>query len=198
MNDWPQGRTGKVIRIAGPVVGAIGLEDVRLYDVVRVGELGLIGEVIRLHGDLTTIQVYEDTSGLKAGEPVINTGAPLVAELGPGLLGRVYDGLQRPLVDLAEATGNFLERGVAASPLPLEKRWTFTPRVKVGQRIGPGGGLGVVPESRTVELRMLVPPDVCGRVVTAHAGEFTVPEPVVVLELDGNGQSGRRKTTLAH
>src|SRR3990172_2586313 len=97
MNDWPQGRTGKVIRIAGPVVGAIGLEDVRLYDVVRVGELGLIGEVIRLHGDLTTIQVYEDTSGLKAGEPVINTGAPLVAELGPRLPRRVYDGLQRPL-----------------------------------------------------------------------------------------------------
>ena len=196
MNDWPKGRTGKVIRVAGPVVGALGLEDVRLYDVVRVGELGLIGEVIRLHGDLTTIQVYEDTSGLKAGEPVINTGAPLVAELGPGLLGRVYDGLQRPLVDLAEATGNFLERGVAASPLPLEKRWTFTPRVKVGQRVGPGDVLGVVPESRTVEHRVLVPPDVCGRVVTAHAGEFTVPEPVVVLELEGNGQSGRREITL--
>src|SRR5574337_1597635 len=135
-------RAGTVIRIAGPVVGVIGMEDVRLYDVVRVGELGLIGEVIRLAGDLATVQVYEDTSGLKVGEPVINTGAPLIAELGPGLLGRVYDGLQRPLEDLAHVTGHFLERGVTASPLPLEKRWHFMPCVKPGQLIGPGEVLG--------------------------------------------------------
>ncbi len=196
MNDWPKGHTGAVIRVAGPVVGAVGLEDVRLYDVVRVGELGLIGEVIRLHGDLTTIQVYEDTSGLKVGEPVINTGLPLVAELGPGLLGRVYDGLQRPLVDLAAATGNFLERGVAASPLPLEKRWAFAPCVKVGQRVEPGDVLGVVPESRTIEHRVLVPPDMHGRVVAAGEGEFTLPEPVVVLDVEGNGQAGRGEITL--
>jgi V/A-type H+-transporting ATPase subunit A len=102
---------GAITRIAGPVVAAIGLRDVRLYDVVHVGNLGLIGEVIRLSGKLATVQVYEDTSGLKIGEPVIGTGGPLVAELGPGLLGRVYDGLQRPLEDLALATGHFLERG---------------------------------------------------------------------------------------
>ncbi|HLE30943.1 MAG TPA: V-type ATP synthase subunit A [Anaerolineales bacterium] len=196
MNEWPKGRKGTVIRVAGPVVGAVGLEDVRLYDVVRVGELGLIGEVIRLHGDLTTVQVYEDTSGLKVGEPVLNTGLPLVAELGPGLLGRVYDGLQRPLVDLAAATGNFLERGVAASALPQEKRWLFTPRVKVGQRVGPGDVLGIAPESRTIEHRVLVPPDVHGRIVAAREGEFTVQEPVVVLDVESNGQAGRREITL--
>jgi V/A-type H+-transporting ATPase subunit A len=140
--------------------------------------------------------VYEDTSGLKVGEPVVNTGAPLVAELGPGLLGRVYDGLQRPLTDLATATGNFLERGVAASPLPLEKRWPFTPRVQVGQRVGPGDILGVVPETQTIEHRVLVPPDVRGRVIVAHEGEFTVAQPVIILELEGNGRAAQREITL--
>jgi V/A-type H+-transporting ATPase subunit A len=190
-------QAGAIARIAGPVVAASGLEDVRLYDVVRVGEFGLIGEVIRLAGDLATVQVYEDTSGLKVGEPVINTGLPLVAELGPGLLGRVYDGLQRPLVELAGLTGDYLERGVAAPPLPLEKRWAFTPAVKPGQRVGPGDLLGRLPETQTVEHRLMTPPDVHGRVVAARAGEFTVREPVVVLELEGNGQSGRREITLA-
>ncbi len=189
-------RRGVVVRVAGPVVGAVGLNDVRLYDVVRVGELGLIGEVIRIAGDVATIQVYEDTSGLKVGEPVIGTGAPLVAELGPGLLGRVYDGLQRPLEDLAIATGNFLERGVAASPLPMEKRWAFTPRVSVGQHVGPGEVLGVVPESQTIEHRVLVPPGMHGRVVAIQPGEFTVREPVAVLEVGGNEQVSRREITL--
>lgn len=203
MNE-PRSRTGAITRIAGPVVGATGLQVVRLYDVVRVGELGLIGEVIRLQGALTTIQVYEDTSGLKVGEPVINTGLPLVAELGPGLLGRVYDGLQRPLVDLAAATGNFLERGVTTAPLPLEKRWTFTPRANVGQQVEPGEVLGVVPESRTIEHRVLVPPGVRGRIVSISAGEFTAQETVVVLDEDdpvanksaSNGHASRRELTL--
>jgi len=195
MNDRDS-RRGVVVRVAGPVVGAVGLNDVRLYDVVRVGELGLIGEVIRIAGDVATIQVYEDTSGLKVGEPVIGTGAPLVAELGPGLLGRVYDGLQRPLEDLAIATGNFLERGVAASPLPVDKRWAFAPRVSVGQHVGPGEVLGVVPESQTIGHRVLVPPGMQGRVVAIQSGEFTVREPVAVLEVGGNGQVSRREITL--
>jgi len=195
-------RTGRVTRVAGPVVAAAGLEDVRLYDVVRVGEMGLIGEVIRLSGDpsagqaLATIQVYEDTSGLKIGEPVVNTGAPLVADLGPGLLGSVYDGLQRPLEDLAAATGSFLERGVAASPLPLEKRWPFMPCVTLGQRVGPGDVLGVVPESQTIEHRLLVPPGVSGRVIAVRAGDFTVQEPVIALDVEENGQAGQRELTL--
>jgi V/A-type H+-transporting ATPase subunit A len=173
---------GTIIRIAGPVVGAIGLDDVRLYDVARVGELGLIGEVIRLAGDLATIQVYEDTSGLKVGEPVINTGLPLVADLGPGLLGRVYDGLQRPLPDLAAATGHFLQRGLSASPLPTENRWAFSPRVAAGQMVGPGDVLGVTPERRMIEHRVLVPPGVRGRVAEIRGGEFTVDECIAMVE----------------
>src|SRR3989304_3968589 len=119
---------GKVIRIAGPVVRAVGLKNIRLYDVVRVGELGLVGEVIRLSEGLTTIQVYEDTSGIRVGEPVQSTGLPLVVPLGPGLLGQVYDGLQRPLEILAESGGEFIQRGGDGSPLPEHKTWQVSAR----------------------------------------------------------------------
>ena len=117
---------GQVIRISGPVVGVINLESVRLFDVVKVGEMGLIGEVIRLSGNLTTVQVYEETAGLRVGEPVQNTGLPLVAQLGPGLLGQIYDGLQRPLNELKAISGDFIERGVNAFPLPEARLWPFT------------------------------------------------------------------------
>jgi V/A-type H+-transporting ATPase subunit A len=189
-------REGTIIRIAGPVVGAIGLapQGVRLYDVVRVGELGLTGEVIRLVGDVATIQVYEDTSGLKVGEPVVNTGLPLVAELGPGLLGRVYDGLQRPLPELAAASGDFLQRGLSPSPLAPDKRWRFTSRVEVDQRVVPGDVLGVVPEGRAIEHRVLVPPGVQGRLVEIRAGEFTVDEVVAVVE--GEARAPRREIRM--
>ena len=183
-------------RIAGPVVAATGLEGARLYDVVYVGKLGLIGEVIRLAGDLATIQVYEDTSGLKVGEPVSHTGAPLMAQLGPGLLGRVYDGMQRPLEDLAAASGHFLERGIAASPLPLDQRWSFTPCVSPEQRVGPGDVLGAVPESQNIEHRLLVPPGIGGKVIEAHAGAFTVEEPVVTLETQNDARTSRLEVTL--
>jgi V/A-type H+-transporting ATPase subunit A len=196
MSSFPN-QHGIITRIAGPVVAASGLEDVRLYDVVHVGQLGLIGEVIRLSGELATVQVYEDTSGLKIGEPVINVGTPLVAELGPGLLGRVYDGLQRPLEDLAHTTGHFLERGVSASPLPREKRWHFTPCVQPGQPIGPGEVLGRVAETQTIEHRVLAPPDVSGRVIEIREGEFTVQEPIGVLETNRDHQAARQELTLA-
>ena len=181
---------GRIIRIAGPVVRAVGLENVRLYDVVRVGELGLIGEVIRLSEGLTTIQVYEDTSGLRAGEPVRGTGFPLAAQLGPGLLGQVYDGLQRPLEILAEAGGEFIQRGVYASPLPEEKRWHFTPSVSPGEVVGPGDVLGVVPESQTIEHCIMVPPRVRGRVAGIREGEYTVHETAAVVrsEDDAGGE----------
>lgn len=176
-------KIGKIIRIAGPVVRAVGLENVRLYDVVRVGEMGLIGEVIRLAEDITTIQVYEDTSGIRTGEPVRSTGLPLAAQLGPGLLGQVYDGLQRPLEILARESGEFIQRGVYASPLPEEKRWHFTPHVSVGEVVGAGDILGVVPESRTIVHRVMVPPHVQtrGRVVKIGEGEFKVNETVAVI-----------------
>ncbi len=163
---------GRLIRIAGPVVAASGLEDVRLYDVVHVGEIGLVGEVIRLAQDLTTIQVYEDTSGLRIGEPVINTQRPLVARLGPGLLGSVYDGLQRPLEALATLTGSFIARGVNASPLPEEKEWDFTPLVPVGEMVHPGDILGVLPETQAIQHRIMVPPGIAGQVVEIRAGKL--------------------------
>ncbi len=189
------GRGGRITRIAGPVVEAIGLTDVRLYDVVLVGELNLIGEVIRLVDEFTTIQVYEDTSGVRIGEPVRNTGLPLVAELGPGLLGRVYDGLQRPLADLITVTGNFIERGVTAPALKDDFHWTFTPYVKVGQRVSPGDILGVVPESATIEHRIMTPPDICGRIAEIREGSFTVDEMVAVVETN-NGAHPNHEITL--
>lgn len=172
---------GRIIRIAGPVVSAAGLERVRLYDVVSVGELRLIGEVIRLSEGVITIQVYEDTSGVRVGEPVQSTGFPLVAQLGPGLLGQVYDGLQRPLEILAEASGEFIHRGVYASPLPEDKSWHFVPRVSAGDSVGAGDILGVISESRTIEHRIMVPPHVRGRVVGIREGEYKVNETVAVV-----------------
>lgn len=172
---------GKVVRIAGPVVRATGLTQVRLYDVVHVGELGLIGEVIRLSEGVTTIQVYEDTSGVRVGEPVQSTNLPLIAHLGPGLLGQVYDGLQRPLEILAASSGEFIQRGVQASPLPEDIRWHFTPRVTLGDMVGAGDILGTIPESRTIEHCIMIPPQVRGSVVSIREGEFNVHETVTVI-----------------
>lgn len=182
MND-----IGKIVRIAGPVVRAVGLENIRLYDVVRVGELGLIGEVIRLMEGSITIQVYEDTSGIRVGEPVHSTGLPLTVQLGPGLLGQVYDGLQRPLERLAELTGEFINRGVYASPLPEEKRWHFMPKAMIGELVNAGDVLGVVTESQTIEHRIMVPPRQRGRVAQIREGEFTINETVAVIGSDEAG-----------
>jgi V/A-type H+-transporting ATPase subunit A len=163
---------GKIVRIAGPVVGAVGLEQIKLYDVVLVGELGLVGEVIRLAEDRATIQVYEDTSGIRVGEPVTSTGQPLVAHLGPGLLGRVYDGLQRPLEAIAAQVGDFILRGAQVYPLPEDKTWRFTPQVHEGEMVNPGDILGVVQESQTIEHPILVPFGRRGRVVDILSGEL--------------------------
>ncbi|MCB0029375.1 MAG: V-type ATP synthase subunit A, partial [Anaerolineales bacterium] len=178
----PANKPGRIIRIAGPVVGAVGLIGARLYDVVLVGELGLIGEVIRLAGATTTIQVYEDTAGLKIGEPVVNTGDPLVATLGPGLLGSVYDGLQRPLTGQAAA---FLQRGTAGEPLPPEKLWEFTPAVSVGEEVIGGQILGTVPEGAVIEHRTLVPPGRGGLVSAIHQGPATLTAPIAILMENG-------------
>lgn len=184
---------GQVIRIAGPVVSAAGLDDVRLYDVVRVGEIGLIGEVIRLSKVGATIQVYEDTSGLRLGEPVINTRQSLVAQLGPGLLSSVYDGLQRPLKDLAGQTGVYIDRGVATSPLPAEKTWPFTPVVQPGAIVFPGNILGTVPETAEITHQIMVPPGCQGKVTWIAEGDKKVHEVVAIIE---NG-STRQEVHLA-
>jgi V/A-type H+-transporting ATPase subunit A len=201
-------RTGKIVRIAGPVVGAVGIKEVRLFDVVHVGEMGLIGEVIRLSGDLATIQVYENTSGLQVGEPVLNTSLPLVAELGPGLLGSVYDGLQRPLTGAETHSGvsgkglgalsgsAFLERGLSVTALPTGRKWSFTPRVTVDQLVSSGDILGAMQESKTIEHRLMVPPGLQGRVVEIREGEFTVDEVVAVIASNGDGEEQRHEITL--
>jgi V/A-type H+-transporting ATPase subunit A len=171
---------GKIVRVAGPVVTAEGIAP-RMYDVVLVGDLNLMGEVIKLVGDRSIIQVYEDTSGIRPGEPVSNTGEPLQVELGPGLLSSIYDGVQRPLPVLMEKQGDFVSRGVTAPGLDREKKWEFKPTVKQGDELQGGMVIGEVPEGNLVH-KVMLPPKVRGKVKSISAGEFTVEE--VIGELD--------------
>ncbi len=173
---------GKIYRISGPVVIISGL-DTRMYDVVKVGNEGLMGEVIGIHGDKSTVQVYEETSGIKPGEPVENTGMPLSVELGPGLLESIYDGIQRPLPVLKTAMGDFIKRGVFAHGLSREKQWDFVPTVKKGDKVKGGWIIGTVQETLNIEHRIMVPPDVSGTVEEIKKGKFKVDE--VVCKLSG-------------
>jgi len=181
--------TGRVWRVAGPVVVARGLAGVRLANLVSVGDAGLPGEVIKLSGDEATIQVYEETTGIRAGEPVVDTGVPLQVELGPGLLGQIFDGTQRPLTVLAaegdDPYGNpLIRRGVEVPALDRERIWAFSPSVAVGDRVLEGATLGTVAESVAIEHRILVPPGLRGTVTRVHRGDATVTEPVVWIDDD--------------
>jgi V/A-type H+-transporting ATPase subunit A len=175
---------GTLSKITGPVVIADGMTGTKMYDVVRVGKAGLMGEVIRLEGDLATIQVYEDTSGLLIGEPVESTEGPLMLELGPGLLSSIYDGIQRPLPVIAEDTGSdFISRGTVASALDRTKMWEFTPVAEVGQQVSGGDVLGTTPEGPTVIHRIMVPPRMSGTVTAIKpAGSYTIDEVIAVLD----------------
>ncbi len=176
---------GTIIRVAGPVVVAQNLVGAQMYEVMRVGTLGLIGEVIRLEGDHATIQVYEDTSGLRVGDPVVSTGAPLQVELGPGLLGSIFDGIQRPLPLLCEQAGDFIARGIGANAIDRAKKWEFTPSVRVGDVVGPGDVLGTVPETKNLPHRVTVPPNVSGTIEEIRAGEFTTEETIGTIRANG-------------
>ncbi|ELZ94958.1 V-type ATP synthase subunit A [Haloferax mucosum ATCC BAA-1512] len=174
---------GVIASVSGPVVTARGL-DARMNDVVYVGDEGLMGEVIEIEGDLTTIQVYEETSGVGPGEPVESTGEPLTVDLGPGMLDAIYDGVQRPL-DVLESKMDspYLDRGVDAPGIDLEKKWEFEPTVSEGDEVAPGDIVGTVPETVTIEHKVMVPPDFeGGEVAVAEAGEFSVTEAVVELD----------------
>jgi V/A-type H+-transporting ATPase subunit A len=175
---------GTLSKITGPVVVADGMIGIKMYDVVRVGSAGLMGEVIRLEGTHATIQVYEDTSGLKVGEPVESTDGPLMLELGPGLLSSIYDGIQRPLPIIASQTGSdFIARGTSVAALDHEKLWEFTPVIEVGQELVGGDVIGTVPESPTVLHRVMVPPRLSGRVTSVVApGSYNVDMVVAVLD----------------
>jgi V/A-type H+-transporting ATPase subunit A len=174
---------GRIDSVSGPVVTATGLA-AKMNDVVYVGDEGLMGEVIEIEGDVTTIQVYEETSGVSPGEPVENTGDPLTVDLGPGMLDTIYDGVQRPLDELEERMGSpFLDRGVDAPGIDLEKTWEFDPVVEEGDEVGPTDPVGVVEETVSIDHKVLVPPDYeGGEVVSVESGTFTVEETVAELD----------------
>ncbi|MEB2835788.1 MAG: ATP synthase subunit A [Desulfurococcales archaeon] len=191
---------GRIVRISGPLVVAEGMKGVQMYEMVRVGEEGLIGEVTRIRGDEAYIQVYESTSGLKPGEPVEGTGAPLSVELGPGLLGTIYDGVQRPLPRIAEVIAEkaphrrmFIERGVNVPALDRERKWTFHPgdpdtgrKPAPGDTVNPGDVLGWVQETSIITHKVMVPPGVHGRLKwLAAEGDYTVEDVIAEVEVDG-------------
>jgi V/A-type H+-transporting ATPase subunit A len=174
---------GIVTWISGPVVRANGSRQVTMLEMVEVGEERLVGEIIGLEGDKITIQVYEETSGLHPGTPVFGTGLPLSVELGPGLLHGIFDGIQRPLPELETRTGSFISRGVHLTPLRRRDRWDFLPKLEIGHKVHGGEIIGAVPETETLEHRIMIPPELEGTLTwIASAGEFTIEEPVARVE----------------
>ncbi len=171
---------GEIYRISGPVVIISGL-NTKMYDVVKVGKEGLMGEVIGIEGDKSTVQVYEETSGLKPGEPVENTGMSLSVELGPGLLESIYDGIQRPLPVLKDTMGDFIKRGVSANGLSRKKEWEFVPTVNKGDKVKGGDIIGTVQETQNIEHRILVPPTISGTIDEIKKGKFKVDEVICTL-----------------
>ncbi|MFQ7348822.1 V-type ATP synthase subunit A [Anaerococcus obesiensis] len=175
---------GKITRVSGPLVEAKGLSDANIYDVVEVSKDKLIGEIIEMRGDVANIQVYEETTGIGPGDEVVSTGAPLSVELGPGLLERMYDGIQRPLEKLELLAGEFLKRGVTAPPLNREKLWEFKAEKEVGDEVIPGDILGSVDETSIINHKIMVPNGIKGKVKEIKNGEFTVDQTVAVIETE--------------
>ena len=173
---------GTIKKVAGPLVIAEGMRDANMFDVVRVSDQRLIGEIIEIHGDQASVQVYEETAGLKPGEPVESMDVPMSVELGPGLITSIYDGIQRPLDDIMKVTGgNSLKRGVEVPSLKRDKKWEFVPVAKVGDEVEGGDVLGTVQETIVVQQKIMVPPNVKGTVKEIRSGSFTVEEVVAVL-----------------
>ncbi|RLE08582.1 V-type ATP synthase subunit A [Candidatus Aerophobetes bacterium] len=173
---------GKIVKVSGPLVIAEGIPGARMYDVVRVGRERLIGEVLEIRGEKVSIQVYEETGGLKPGEPVESTYQPLSVELAPGLLGNIYDGIQRPLDLIRAERGDFIERGIEMKAIDREKEWEFEPRVREGEEVTAGDILGTVQETEIVEHRIMVPFGIKGKVVRIHSGKAKVEDVVAVIK----------------
>ena len=173
---------GTIKKVAGPLVIASGMRDANMFDVVRVSRQRLIGEIIEIHGDEASIQVYEETAGLGPGEPVESMEAPLSVELGPGLIASIYDGIQRPLDDIMKISGNNLKRGVEVASLKRDKKWEFVPVKKAGDKVVAGDIIGTVQETIIVEQRIMVPYGIEGTIKEIRSGEFTVEETVAVIE----------------
>ncbi|HFE9684827.1 V-type ATP synthase subunit A [Clostridium perfringens] len=178
-------KTGKIIKVSGPLVVAEGMDEANVYDVVKVGEKGLIGEIIEMRGDKASIQVYEETSGIGPGDPVITTGEPLSVELGPGLIESMFDGIQRPLDAFMKAANSaFLSKGVEVKSLNREKKWPFVPTAKVGDKVSAGDVIGTVQETAVVLHRIMVPFGVEGTIKEIKAGDFNVEEVIAVVETE--------------
>ena len=184
--------TGVIKKVAGPLVIAEGMRDANMFDVVRVSEQRLIGEIIEMHGDEASIQVYEETSGLGPGEPVESMDVPMSVELGPGLIASIYDGIQRPLDDIMKISGNNLKRGVEVPSLKRNLKWEFVPTVKVGDEVETGDVIGTVQETVLVQQKIMVPYGVKGTIKEIKAGEFTVEDIVAVVETE----KGEKELTM--
>ncbi len=180
---------GKTVKVSGPLIVAENMADCRMYDVVRVSQLGLIGEIIELRGDKASIQVYEETSGLGPGEDVWSTGEPLSAELAPGLITGIFDGIQRPLTTLYWNYGDRISRGVSVNKLDREKKWHFVPRKQAGDEVEAGDILGVVQETEIVEHRILVPYGLRGRLLSVQEGDFTIEDEIAEIETETGKRS---------
>ena len=175
---------GTITKVAGPLVIAEGMRDANMFDVVRVSDKHLIGEIIEMHGDKASIQVYEETAGLGPGERVVSTGKPLSVELGPGLIGSIFDGIQRPLAEIMKVSGTNLQRGVEVPSLPRDKKWHFTPSKQVGDSVSAGDTIGTVKETAIVNHKIMLPNKMSGKIVEIKEGDFTVEETVYKVETE--------------
>ncbi|GAA0674553.1 MULTISPECIES: V-type ATP synthase subunit A [Clostridium] len=175
-------KVGKIVKVSGPLVVAEGMDEANVYDVVKVSDRRLIGEIIEMRGDKASIQVYEETTSVGPGEPVYSTGEPLSVELGPGLLEAMFDGIQRPLEEFQKIAGNFLERGIEVTPLNREKKWHFVPTKKVGDYVIPGDIIGTVQETSVIEHRIMVPVGIEGTIKSLNEGDFTIVETIGTVE----------------
>ena len=178
---------GVITKISGPLVVASGMRAANMFDMVKIGELGLTGEIIEIHGDKASIQVYEETAGLKPGEEVVSTGLPLSVELGPGLIKSIFDGIQRPLEEMYRIQGYNIKRGLTLPALDRKKKWHFSPACKAGDSLGEGDVVGTVKETEVVTQRIMLPKGVSGEIISINEGDFTVDEPVGLLK-DSRGR----------
>ena len=177
-------KQGKITKVSGPLIEASGLSDANIYDVVEVSKDKLIGEIIEMRGDVASIQVYEETTGIGPGDEVISTGHPLSVELGPGMLEHMYDGIQRPLQKLEDLAGNFLKRGVTAPALNRETKWEFKPTMKAGDELVPGDILGTVEETTVLTHKIMVPSGISGKLKDIKEGSYTVEETIAIIETE--------------
>ncbi|MFR8907005.1 MAG: V-type ATP synthase subunit A, partial [Enterococcus faecium] len=181
---------GKIIKVSGPLVMAENMSDASIQDMCLVGDLGVIGEIIEMRGDVASIQVYEETSGIGPGEPVRSTGEALSVELGPGIISQMFDGIQRPLDTFMEITqSNFLGRGVQLPALDHEKKWWFEPTVEAGETVSAGDVIGIVEETKVIKHKIMVPNGIKGTIKTIEKGSFTIDETVCVIETENGDKN---------